>query len=66
MAIRLFTITYVAHIVFLMDSTVLKASSEPKFKRDPFHKNFFGASSWKVVKNIMWSPDWKDIKAVQD
>lgn len=66
MAIRLFNITYVAYTVFLMDGTVLKASSEPKFKRDPFRKNFFGASSWKVVKNIMWSPDWKDIKAVQD
>ena len=36
------------------------------YKRDPFYKNFFGASNWKVVKNIIGPPDWKDIKAVQD
>lgn len=66
MAIRLFNITFVAHIEFLMDGTVLEAFGEPEIKRDPFCKNFFGASSWKVLKNITWHPDWKDIKAVQN
>lgn len=66
MAIRLFKITFVAHIGFLMDGTVLEAFSEPEIKRDPFCKNFFGASNWKVLKNIMWHSDWKDIKVVQN
>ena len=64
-SIRLFNITYVLYIVFLMDSTGLEASREPGVKEDPFCKNFFGASPWKVIKNTMWPPDWKDIKVVQ-
>lgn len=65
-AVRLFDITYVAHVVFPMASTGLEASSEPGVKEGSFLKNFFGAPKWEVVKNIMGSPDWKDIKAVQD
>lgn len=64
--IRLFNITYVLYIVVLMDSAGLEASRGPGVKEGSFGKNFSGASNWKVMKNTMWLPDWKDVKVVQD